>query len=351
METGSSGTFVIAWSQVEIDGLPAAPLSAVTVGSTVRWSGEAVRVEGARSALVLDHAIGNAELHQRAARMVRRLIGDAISDSDGPKGPQDRLFDGGFDVTDGLKRYEMTLIDMPELGTPLLMCLGEMPPAGADLWVTDCHVAALRGGHDARGGGVICFTPETLIETPQGPRLVADLGEGDWVQTKDNGPQKIIWTGGRRITGARLFAMPELRPVRLRADALGMGEPTGDLIVSPHHRLLIGGQAARDLFNADEVLVAAQDLVNDRSIVIDRHIRELTYVHLLFETHQVLFANGLETESFHPAFTDLGAMTQRDRQRLYEALPDLETSAELYGPAARRTLSSAEAAILLHKAA
>lgn len=351
MEAGFAGTFVIAWSQVEIDGIAQAPLSAVRVGATVRWSGGAVCVEGAKGALVLDHAIGNAELHQRAALMVRRLVGHALDSQQPPVGPQDRLIDGGFDLTDGLKRYEVTLIDLPEMGAPLLMCLGEVPPEGVDLWVVDCHSARRHSAMAAPQGGVICFTPQTLIETPQGPRRVAELGQGDLVQTKDNGPQKILWTGGRRITGARLYAMPELRPVRLRADALGMGEPTEDLIVSPHHKLLIGGRAARELFNVDEVLVAARDLVNDRSIVVDRHLREVTYVHIMLETHQVLIANGIETESFHPAFTDLGAIDVRQRERLFEVLPELGRGGDLYGPAARRPLSSAETAILMHAAA
>ncbi|WP_417249432.1 Hint domain-containing protein [Celeribacter sp.] len=351
MGTGSLSTFVIAWAQVEIDGFHNTPLSAVTIGATMRWSGTAVCVDGARSVLVLDQAIGNAELHQRAARMVRRLVGTALDGRVAPAGPQDRLFDGGFDVTDGLKKYELTLIDMPQLGAPLVMCLGDVPPEGVDLWVTDCHIAALREAEEACQGGAICFTPQTMIETPQGARAVAELSEGDWVLTKDNGPQKIMWIGGRRISGARLYAMPELRPVRLRADALGVGEPTSDLVVSPHHRMLIGGAAARELFNADEVLVAAQDLVNDRSIVVDRHIREVSYIHLMLESHQVLFANGLETESFHPAFTDLGALDAGQQERLLTVMPELDRGADLYGPAARRTLSSAEAAILLHAAA
>lgn len=34
MKTGSLGTFVISWSQTEVDGLKAAPLDVLAVGTT-----------------------------------------------------------------------------------------------------------------------------------------------------------------------------------------------------------------------------------------------------------------------------------------------------------------------------
>ena len=353
MRTGFSGTFVIAWAQGEVDGLTNAPLSALRVGASWRWSGEAVCVDGARDVYVLDGAIGRAELHQRAAQSVRRLIGSALAgapiyhDTD----VRERLFDGGFDGTDGIKRYEITLIDSAELGAPLLMFLGEMPQKDTDLWVVSSHVAAAREAEAVLPGAVICFAQGTHILSPDGPRAVETLREGDFVQTKDNGAQALRWIGGRRISGARLYAMPHLRPIRLKADALGMGQPDEDLIVSPHHRMVVRGAAARELFNADEVLVAAKDLVNDRSIVIERALREVQYIHLLFDAHQVIIANGLETESFHPGFAGLREIAEDQRERLLERFPHLAEQAEAYGPAARRTLSAAEAAIMMHNVA
>ena len=74
-------------------------------------------------------------------------------------------------------------------------------------------------------GGVICFTPGTRIRTPDGLVLVEDLREGDRVQTKDDGAQEIMWKGSRRMTGACMFAMPHLRPVRIKAGALGVERP------------------------------------------------------------------------------------------------------------------------------
>ena len=78
MKTGSSGTFVISWSQTETDGLKAAPLDILAVGASWRWTGVPVRVDGPQEVLRLDGAEGAAETRRRAARIVRRLIGAAV---------------------------------------------------------------------------------------------------------------------------------------------------------------------------------------------------------------------------------------------------------------------------------
>jgi hypothetical protein len=152
------------------------------------------------------------------------------------------------------------------------------------------------------------------------------------------------------MSGARLFAMPKLRPVRLRGGVLGSGVPDEDLIVSPEHRILVKGAVAQDLFNTSEVLVAAKDLINGDSISVDLKLREVTYIHLLLDRHQVMWANGVETESFHPASAALSTLDDSDRARLLAAHPELEFDPHTYGSFARRSLSGSEAAILRHAA-
>ena len=115
---------------------------------------------------------------------------------------------------------------------------------------------------------------------------VQDLREGDYVLTRDNGPQEILWIGRRRMSGARLFAMPKLRPIRFSAGALGIERPEQELLVSPEHRMLIRGPAVRALFNTPEVLVAASELVNGTTIRSDVNLREVTYIHLMLANHQ-----------------------------------------------------------------
>ncbi|GGF63007.1 Hint domain-containing protein [Mameliella alba] len=358
MGTGYRGTFVISWAQTEIDGVRDAPEPALQVGAAWSWSGEPVRVDGPASLLPLgERADQGEDIRPRAARMVRRLVGAALA-AERPRradlreaGQEARGGDSTFVVTDGRKGYTVTLIPVGPHVPPLLMCLDELPPAGVDLWVVHHVRSAQTLAARSDPGGVICFTPRTRILTPRGPVPVGLLCEGDLVQTKDSGAQPICWIGSRRMSGARLFAMPALRPIRLRTGALGLGQPNSDILVSPDHRMVVRGAPAQALFNTPEVLVTARDLVDCKGVVQDSTVKEVTYVHLLLPRHEVLFADGVETESFHPANTALTSLDAEDRKRLLRTLPGVASNPQGYGAYARRNLSASEAAILMHEAA
>lgn len=359
MNTGYCGTFVISWSQTEVDGLEAAPLNALTIGAAWSWKGQPVRVDGPTDVLRLERTKDGAELRRRAARTVRRLVGAVVQDQAVRTAAElesidvaDPQAERGFILTNGAQTYAVTVIEVGQGQPPLLLFLDAMPPRDAELWVV-AETLGPRRGNAVRedGAGVICFTPGTRISTPQGPCLVEDLSEGDLVLTRDSGPQPVLWTGAKRMTGARLMVMPHLRPIRLSAGALGLDRPDADLWVSPQHRMLLRGARARALFNTDEVLVPARDLVDDDRITVDRRLREVTYVHLLLPRHEIIWANGLETESFHPAGAALGSLNARDLDRLVALLPEVSIDPHAYGGFARRLLNGSETAILRHAAA
>lgn len=341
------GIFVVSWSQTEADGQRMPPVALVRVGTGWRWSGQAVRIDQPGLAPLSNHPDNDPELGRRAARMVRRLIGAAIArderipDEDvAPESEQDFL------LTDGRKTWSATIIPVPDSAARLVMFVGDMPPADQDLWVVRCHLdpRKLQPSPDQQGG-VICFTPGTRLATPSGPRAIETLRPGDLVETADCGMQPILWAGQRRMSGARLYAMPQLRPVRIRAQGLGHNRPQADLLVSPQHRMLVQGQAARALFGTPEVLVRAQDLIDDHRVMVDTQLREVTYVHVLLDSHQIVFANGLPTESFHPLSAALETLDPQQREGLMALLPDPAG----YGAYARRNLSASEAAIWRHE--
>lgn len=356
-KTGFRGTFVISWSQTEIDGVQPAPVSRLTPGASWCWYGTAIRVDGPNDILSLDRAAGADALRKRAAHMVQRLVGRAFEAApeevvelvqENPA--DDPLMDDSFVLTDGRTTYAVTLITLPE-GPPLLMFHDTIPPVRRDLWIvnrTQVKPASERGTVDE--GGVICFTPGTGIRTPQGVRPIEMLRKGDLVQTKDNGAQRIAWVGTRHMSGARLFVMPALRPVRIRTGFFGKHRPDADLLVSPAHRIVLKGAAAHELFNTPEVLVTARDLIDGRHVTVDLGQREVTYVHLMLDSHQVVWANGVETESFHPASAAWGALAAQDRRRLLRVRPELADDPYNYGAYARRNLTASEAAIYRYAA-
>lgn len=229
------------------------------------------------------------------------------------------------------------------------MFMDEIPPRQTDLWVVDRRIdTTLRRAATPEQGGVVCFTPGPMIMTPDGARDVASLTEVDFVQTADNCRAEVLWLGQRRVTRARLKAVPSLTPVCLRAGALDKDMPDAGLLVSPDHRIVLRGARARALYNADEVLVTARDLINDHSIIRDHNQREVTYIHMMLPSHEVVSANGVATESFHPASAELSVMENVQLVRMFDRLPELRDCVHTYGDFARRMLSDSEAAILQH---
>jgi|GEM_PF-2340351 len=191
---------------------------------------------------------------------------------------------------------------------------------------------------DNTNTSVLCFGADALIETDRGPVPAGDLAVGDLVRTRDAGLQPIRWLGRRSLTAAGLEAAPNLRPIRIRAGALGRGTPAADLIVSPQHRVLVRSKLAQRMFGATEVLVAAKQLLLVDGIDVAEDLAGVDYVHFLFDDHQVVWSNGAETESLHPGRNALDMAGEAGRDEIFAIFPELRDDS--MARAAARTLAS-----------
>ncbi len=184
---------------------------------------------------------------------------------------------------------------------------------------------------------IICFAAGTLILTPYGERPVEDLKCGDLVITKDNGVQPIRWSGQRTVQGQGKFA-----PILFKKGSYGNDR---DLLVSPQHRMLMSGAKPQLLFGQSEVLASAKHLINGTD-VIQRPQALITWHHLLFDHHEIIFAHGTPTESFHPGAQGLDAIDAPQREELFCLFPELRSNPNGYGDAARFSLKSYESRLL-----
>ena len=175
---------------------------------------------------------------------------------------------------------------------------------------------------------VICFGADALIETDRGPVAAGDLAVGDMVRTRDAGMQPIRWIGRNRLSPDVLAASPRLRPIRIRAGAMGDDVPSADLIVSPQHRVLVRSRIAYKMFGAAEVLVAAKQLCQLDGIDIADDLDEVTYVHFMFDDHQIVLSNGAETESLYTGAEALKAVGPAARDEIFALFPELRDGAE-----------------------
>ncbi len=190
---------------------------------------------------------------------------------------------------------------------------------------------------------VVCFTQGSEIATPTGARLIETLEVGDLVITRDNGLQPIKWIGQKKITGARQYAFPHLRPIKITKDAFGPNTPQKDIWLSPQHRVHHKSYQSAMQFGSHEVLVPAKGMINDTNVLIDNNLNTVTYIHLLFENHEIVFADGLACESFHPGAIGIDAVEDAIRAELFEIFPELQCNPNGYGPSARQSLSVKEA--------
>jgi hypothetical protein len=171
-----------------------------------------------------------------------------------------------------------------------------------------------------------CFVAGTPIDTPEGPVAADRLRPGDHVLTLDRGARPLVWVGRRTVPATGRFA-----PVRFTPGAIGNAVA---LEVSPQHRMLVTGWRAELLFGEPEVLVAAAHLVDgDRITRAPR--ADVTYIHLMFDRHEIVVAAGVPSESFNPgmAFLRRDPVTRTELAALFPQLPDpCETGAPLLPP-------------------
>lgn len=168
--------------------------------------------------------------------------------------------------------------------------------------------------------GVVCFTSGTMIHTPLGNVVIDNLRVGDWVSTLDNGPQRITWISKTTFGARDLHRFPKLRPVKIHAGVLGNDR---DLLVSRQHGMVLGGAA----------LVRAAHLARDMPGVRIAHgVRRVTYIHMMFENHQIILAENSPSESFFPGSIALRMLHPAAARDLSALFPDVAVNEE--GPAA-----------------
>lgn len=220
---------------------------------------------------------------------------DTITDFDTSDSDGDGIFNDQLDVsnlTDAngnpVNAWDVVVSD-DGLGNALLTF-----PNGETIVLQGVSSSEVSGAQYLNSAGVPCFTEDTLIRTPRGDVAIGSLSVGDQVMTLDNGPQDIRWIGRRNLGTRDLLANPDLRPICVPQGVCGNYRP---LYVSPQHCMML--TAAQS--GGGEVLARARHLAQAPGPVRTAHGKKsVTYIHLLFDAHQVIFANGAPSESFYP---------------------------------------------------
>jgi Hint domain-containing protein len=168
-----------------------------------------------------------------------------------------------------------------------------------------------------------CFVRGTRIRTDKGQRSIETLKVGDLVGTLDHGLQPIRWIGSSALSMRDLLAQPQMRPIRIEADAFGQGLPSRELRVSPQHRCMLSGWEVELHFGMAQMLAPAKSLVGRNGVSKEQGFDGVEYFHIMFDSHEIIFSEGLPTESFLVGDTIRDNMDQAQLDEILALFPEL----------------------------
>lgn len=190
--------------------------------------------------------------------------------------------------------YEGTLTATsgPALGmtsTDIGVAEGSATPIGTSIQLDPAGGGWMTGLPETPKAMNICFLEGTNILTNKGYRKIETLNLGDTVITNSGEHLPIKWIGIQTKVLSEIQDPITTLPVKISKDAIAMGIPTQELHVSPNHAVYIEG-----------LLINAGALVNDINIIQYSPSKTFKYFHIELDSHQLIIAEGLPSESYLP---------------------------------------------------
>ena len=233
----------------------------------------------------------------------------------------------GATFNDSVVLSETQTLDGPDTAT---VTIADQTDSTVSVFIDEEQSRDGETGHTTEVVGIIafedglipCFAGDTLVTVALGEKPIRTLEVGDAVLTVENGLQEICWIGHQLYAKPVLSSYPQLYPVRITQGALGQDLPKRDLLVSRQHRILVRSKVAARMFGKSEVLVAAAKLVGLPGIYIDETVAQVTYVHVLFDKHQLIYAEGTLAESLYTGPEAIRALSATAQDQIRAILPE-----------------------------
>ncbi|ATX66557.1 Hint domain-containing protein [Roseinatronobacter bogoriensis] len=186
---------------------------------------------------------------------------------------------------------------------------------GYALIALDQTESALRMSELVQG----CFGAGARVTMGDGSLCpVETLEAGMEVRTRDHGAQALRWIGQVTLRAHGPFA-----PVTFTPGTLGN---LGALTLGPLQRIFLYQRGQDRLGSRAEVLIQAQSLVDGRK-VLQREGGFVTYYHLVFDDHQILYVEGIPVESMLVSRATVARLPEMLAQDLSERFPHLNQHA------------------------
>ncbi len=183
--------------------------------------------------------------------------------------------------------------------------LGQMRP-DTDYALVSLDRAAARDR--LAQSALVSFARGTRITMADGRQVpVEELRPGARILTRDSGPQVLRWIGSQTLRASGAFA-----PIVIAPGALNNA---GELTLSRNHRLFVYQRTDRIGAGAREVMVRAENLVNGTTVTVAEG-GFIDYFQLLFDKHEIIYAEGIAAESLFMDAATGPAIPAAARRRL-----------------------------------
>lgn len=223
-------------------------------------------------------------------------------------------------------RVSLLLLSVPGAGYFAL----PLSPMGVGI---DYTLVRIEEAPEATGlADLLCvsFLRGTMIALATGQqRAIETLQPGDRVLTRDHGGQPLLWVGKATLRAVGPFA-----PVVITAGTLGNA---GDLIVSQHHRMFLYQRRRPEGLATSELLVQARHLVDGERIFL-REGGFADYFSLVFDRHEIIYAEGVPAESLMVSETTLQRLPPEVSQDVRARFPGLSQNQHFGTEAGREFL-------------
>lgn len=193
--------------------------------------------------------------------------------------------------------------EQPQSGEYLFIVLRETSPSSGVYETSTLSAGETFTIQSTSGSGsithdVLCFGTGTNIMTIAGPVEIQNLWAGAHIMTP-TGTATLRSVITFTVPLSLMLRHPDKRPVCIQRGALGHNLPEADLVVSPQHRILVSSKIAERVTGSKDVLLAAKRLISLPGVQFQNIDRDMTYYHLLFDDHEIVYSEGAPTESLY----------------------------------------------------
>lgn len=167
------------------------------------------------------------------------------------------------------------------------------------------------------------FAHGTPVLTINGDVPVEDLHPGDMIVKSDGTAAPLLWIGSSSFVPADTGQRTPL--VRVMADSLGAGRPSGFLTFGPSARVLHTPLDMRGDGSQTDMLTLMRDLVDGVNIIEISPPTPVRLYHLCLEQHATINVGGLAVETFHPGMDFLREVPIRHRDQFLGMFPHVRS--------------------------